>query len=551
MNGVKTQRRPISSSQWSHLARSLLQPAAVLVLMAALGGCADDANPRSSQTGSSAAQSSVGPQTTDTSSPGSGGRAEDRREPTVTGPVSGGKGEPTLLSVPIDAASAGYAVEEYFLEGDAVAYAADELSTDGRWNVREASTAAYKTRIVVWRPEDPAEFNGTVYVEWFNVTAGFDAPFEWITAHNEIIREDAAWVGVSAQSVGVEGGAGVVAVPGMPTAGGLKDVDPERYESLAHPGDGYSYDIFTQAGLATLGEGKGVHPFDGYDTARLIGMGESQSAMRLTTYANAVQPSAHVYDGLLIHSRAGDAASLAVAGQSQGDPSVPSGVAIRDDLDIPVVVLETETDLLELGFAAARQPDSATFRLWEMAGTSHIDGFPSFFDTGDGEAELAVLDPTRASPGPLSCPANVNAGVQQPIVQAAVAGLERWVRDGVAPPEAPRIETSGSGADVTIVRDDYGIAVGGVRTPLVDVPLAANTGESGTAEDLTGPGGVCRLYGTSTALSASELSSRYPDGSEDYTRQFDEAADEAVDQGFWLSPEAEHYKAAARQVTVG
>ncbi len=81
------------------------------------------------------------------------------------------------------------------------------ISSDGKLVVApdpETSAGGFKTRLVVYRPTDPAKFNGTVYVEWLNVSAGFDAPADWIMAHNDLIRSGAAWVGVSAQQKGVD-----------------------------------------------------------------------------------------------------------------------------------------------------------------------------------------------------------------------------------------------------------------------------------------------------------------------------------------------------------
>ena len=43
------------------------------------------------------------------------------------------------------------------------------------------------------------KFNGTVVVEWLNVSGGVDAAPDWTFAHTELIREGYAWVGVSAQ----------------------------------------------------------------------------------------------------------------------------------------------------------------------------------------------------------------------------------------------------------------------------------------------------------------------------------------------------------------
>lgn len=477
---------------------------------------------------------------------GTGRDGANPRTPTVAGPVTGGQGVPQLLSTNFEPSSVGYTRDEYFIEGEAVSYQpVGELRANGRWTVEEATTAPFKTRIVVYKPSDPDDFNGTVYVEWLNVSAGFDTAPDWINAHNFIIREGAAWVGVSAQAVGVQGGADVLEGA---AAGGLKGADPERYGTLTHPGDAFSFDIFTQAGLAASGDGDGDYPFAGYDVQRVIALGESQSAFRLTTYVNAVQPLVGLYDGFFIHSRGGSAAPFGDSRFSTGDESIPDGVRIRRDIDVPVLTFETETDLTRLGFAAARQPDFANFRLWEAAGTAHADAYTGTLganDTGDGSAELEMLDPARATGGPLQCSTPVNAGAQHAVVSAAIAALERWVRDRVPPPKAPRIETTGTGDAVTIVRDEHGIAVGGIRSPIVEVPLARNDGEENTG------GSFCSLFGTTAPFDAATLAALYPDGSEDYVRQFDRAADRIVRQGFWLEPDAENFKAAARQITFG
>ena len=198
---------------------------------------------------------------------------------TLTGPVtSGQRGRP--FSLPLtDLGSVGYVAEEFFLEGTASGYEAEsgtELSVDGKWRVLASRTAPFRTRMLVVRPVTMARFNGVVYVNWQNVTAGFElgtADFE-----SEQLLDGFAWVGVSAQRVGVYG------FPGSEQFA-LRGWDPERYGMLEHPGDDFSFDIYTQAtraiGPAILGGAK-AH--------KLVATGASQSAMRLRTYANAVQP---------------------------------------------------------------------------------------------------------------------------------------------------------------------------------------------------------------------------------------------------------------------
>jgi hypothetical protein len=467
--------------------------------------------------------------------------------PTVSGPITGGGGV-SLLGP--DVSSAGYVREEFFIDGVATNYQpVGKLASDGKWSVKAKNKAPYKTRIVVWKPADPADFNGTVYVEWLNVSPGFDNPPDWLSAHNEIVRQGAAWVGVSAQAIGVQGGGAVTQAEGAPPPGGLKASDPERYSTLNHPGDEFSYDIFTQAGAVIRDHGDGTNPLEGYDVKRVIALGESQSAARMTTYVNAIQPIAKMYDGFLIHSRFGESAPFGTRPLGQNDPNIPDNLKIRGDLDVPVLTIETETDLINprLRFLPASQPDAKKLRLWEVAGTSHADSYfeKSLGDLGDGTAELAVLDPTKASGGALKCATNLNAGAAYAAVSAAVAHLEQWVRNGTPPPKAPRIETTGKGAAATIVRDEHGITRGGIRTPIVDAPIATNDGED------NGGGNMCFLFGHTKPFDAATLAELYPNGAADYVKAFDKAADKTVKAGFWLEPEADRFKAAARQITFG
>jgi Alpha/beta hydrolase domain len=463
--------------------------------------------------------------------------------PTVEGPITSGKGEISLVSSNIDLASQGYVAEEYFIGGTATAYeAAKPLGEDGRWKLAELSTAPYKTRMVVYRPEKAKDFNGTVFVEWLNVTAGFDTAALWTSVHNEVLRSGAAWIGVSAQAGGVQGGDYVI--PGAAPRG-VRGNDPARYGSLTHPGDLFSFDIFSQTGIAAAGDADGAKPLDGLKPKRVIAIGKSQSAFRLVSYVDAVHPRDRVYDGFLIASRHVTGAPLGATAFGLPDETVPPTALIRTDTDVPVFVVQDETDLQLFMSANARQPDTKRFRLWEIAGTAHADtyaGATGINDTGDGSAERSVLDPTALTGGPLSCVQPINSGPAFAVLSAATAHLDRWVRDGTPPPKAPRIETTGTDPPV-IVRDEHGNAVGGVRTPLVDVPLTTITGNENAG------GSFCSLFGNTTALDAATVAALYPTH-DDYVKKFDASADKTVKAGFWLKPESENFKRAAAQLSV-
>ena len=86
-----------------------------------------------------------------------------------------------------------------------------------------------------------------------------------------------------------------------------RSADPADYSSLSHPGDSFSYDIFSQAGEAVRDDASLL--LGNLVPQRVIAAGESQSAFRLMTYIDAVQPIAHVYDGFLVHSQFGTGAA--------------------------------------------------------------------------------------------------------------------------------------------------------------------------------------------------------------------------------------------------
>jgi Alpha/beta hydrolase domain len=288
----------------------------------------------------------------------------------ISGPVTAGRFiEPA--SVPIDLPAKGYVEQEFFASGTASAYdLAGEVGSDGRWVAKASGTAPFCTRVVVRRPADPARFSGTLLLEWLNVSAGFEVDADWSFLYEEIFRQGHAYAAVSAQARGVLGGESQPGFP-LPPSPGLRASDPVRYGCLAHPGDQYAFDIFGQIGRAL----KAASPaLGGLVPARVLALGDSQSAVYLTSYINAVHPLSPVFDGFFVHSRGAGAGPLSGAGIDP--PAVTVGVRIRADNRTPVLILESEGDIVPpLAFELARQPDSDWLRLWEAAGTAHADAF--------------------------------------------------------------------------------------------------------------------------------------------------------------------------------
>lgn len=453
-------------------------------------------------------------------------------EVVVTGPLTAGKGMANA-SV-IDVGAAGYLEEEYLYEGDAASFDLEgDEAADGRWRVVEADRAPFRTRLIVRRPTDPAAFSGVVLVEWLNVSSGRDGDPDWGYNFQEILREGHAYVGVSAQAAGTVGGATAVESPGGALP--LITADPERYGSIVHPGDAYSFDMFTQAAVALTGAA-GPTLLGELEPTAIIAMGESQSATFLTTYVNGVHPVAQVYDGFLLHSRLGPVPTL------DGDRVTALGdrpfTTVRTDLTEPVMMFQTETDLTVLRYFGARQPDTDRIRTWEVAGAAHADAYllTDVYNLGSS------IDPAAL----LGCTAPLNTGMHHQTVKAALHHLVAWVVEGTPPPTSPRLEvlapTEPDGLPV-IQRDERGNARGGLRTPSVDVPIAALSGDP-----VPDSSPICSLFGSTTPFDAATLAELYPTKAA-YLSAFTASTEAAVDAGFILRPEADAMITAAEQVT--
>ncbi|MGX1573707.1 alpha/beta hydrolase domain-containing protein [Cellulosimicrobium funkei] len=419
-------------------------------------------------------------------------------DPVVTGPVPAttAPGDPAhgypFLATDYDLAARGYVEEEFFVEGEATRYQADGVT-----DATVLSTGhAFRTRVVVRRPVDPATFNGTVIAEWYNVSNQWDQEVDWFQTHEHLVREGYAWVGVSAQRAGVH----------SPT--GLRAWSPERYGTLdltdggTVTDDTLSWDVFSQA-VAAVRDPAGTAPLGPLEAERVVATGHSQSAGRLWSYVNSVDPLAGVVDAVVLHG---------------------GGGLLRDDLETPVFKINSETDVaIDLLGAAQRQPDTDLRRTWEVAGASHGD-WKLITDYG----RLRIRDVGSAPGGypgtPQTCEEPSGSRVPQHLVQASVYDhVAAWVADGTAPPSAAPITLTDQ-APRQVVRDERGLGLGGIRLAQQDVPTRINSGAN------AGPG-FCFLDGGSRPVDDATLAAWYPDV-EDYRDAVVASTRAAVEAGF-------------------
>jgi hypothetical protein len=424
--------------------------------------------------------------------------------------------DPELTHVPRDVGLHGRPQTDHTVDMGAYGYVEEEYLVSGtaRTYDHEPSEADYTTRIIVRRPERQRDFNGTVIVEWNNVTAQHDQTPDWFWARPMVLREGFAYVIVSAQQ------AGHCCAPLS-----LKTADPARYADLDHPGDAYSFDIFSQVAKA-LRAPADLDPMDGMRVRQVLAAGHSQSAGRLHTYVTDVQPHARLYDGFLLDGLG-----------SKRFPSAP---------DVPVLHL-----LEEWGLDPVEPNQTHNYRLWEVAGSAHADYWilRQQFDAperalpqqpqhtrawGDAVDANAGNYGTDIEPRQLTCLGGGNLFPKRYAVSAALWQLNQWARTGRPAPQPPRVEFADDG---TVERDEHGNVVGGLRLPPIDVPVATYLGD------------VCELFGMTVPFTPTKLRELYPTHA-DYVGELEQATRRAVDQGVLLPADAEDLLERARASSI-
>ncbi|MCS5498354.1 alpha/beta hydrolase domain-containing protein [Cnuibacter physcomitrellae] len=431
-----------------------------------------------------------------------------------------------LSAAAVDLAAYGYTESEFYSEGTADRYrgatasaTSDATVIDGGWD--------YRTRVLVRAPE-PSRFNGTLLVEWTNVTIGLDADFVFAEAHASLLRDGYAIAVVSAQKVGVDrlttwspdryGALSVDADNVDPVGGG--NVDPCGTAPCA--GDPLSWDVFTQT-AAALKANLGDDPaLPGLTVQNVIATGQSQSASRLTAYYNAIQPIQGFFDGFVFWDRA----------------TAP----LRSDVGVPAISVDSEG----LSNVYPPFPDSASTRTWEVAGSTHgslyaADYVDAMFDRDGGllgpdgqpESFSAWVEPScEVVPAFSTVPAGL-------VVAAAIHAVKDWIETGT--PAAPSLFFDRLD-DGTIERDASGRIEGGVRLAEFVVPTAEISAFNGTAFP-------CSVSGSHRYYSDAEMLALY--GTHDsYVAQVRQVTDAAAEAGYLLPADAVATVATAEASTV-
>lgn len=413
----------------------------------------------------------------------------------------------------VDLSEYGYAEEEYFISGKANLY--NNLEGDELDELKDTldvveTNIPYKTRILVRYPQNKAEFNGRVYVDLLNMTAGYDNEDLWRRSY-EYLMDGSAYVGLTYHSTGINS---------------LKKWDSERYASLVWPENGLNdkgkmtykngitWDVISQLGTL-LKSDNAKNILGGNVPEQVFLTGQSSSGFYLNTYLNCIYPYAKdalnngpIYDGY-----------VTIVGGSMGVPVCNTDNytvgAITDrgfaETDEPFVAILSEYEASSQplpGFGYQRTPDSDTFRLYEVAGTPHYDPTSPVLPN--------AKEITRAGGTPKNF--QYEEGIYETdlnldeIVTGALDNIANWQKKGTA----FKMPSGQSAWLIKIERDDFGNTIGGLRHPKIDVPLATYTAK---ATNATNNGKNDSQTGTMVYLTWGDLVKLYGEGADEKTAQ--------------------------------
>jgi hypothetical protein len=463
--------------------------------------------------------------------------------------------------------SLGYVENEYLMSGTANVYSENgNWGSNGNWNVSVSqANVPYTTRLLVRYPTNPASFNGTVVVEWTNVTTGGDQDPVFSEIDSELLNNGYAYVLATCQQAGMTE---------------LKTWDPVRYGSLGDSNDGQRYDIFTQAAEVARANTDGI--LGSLTVKNVIGVGDSQSAFDVDTYVNAFQPISHAFNAFMAVGRSALAAPLGTGIFGTVFPSL-----IRTNNTAPFIQINTQGDILELDAGASRQADNTDLRTWEVTGASHIDNHEATYELNT----IAIEEPNLPVPqcilgtpiedSPVASLDGINAVNDMPLFEvedAAIQDLQNWLVKGVAAPHESSYLSATPwffGLFYIPNTNQYGLSSGGIQLPEAQAPTEVygqlnfstlDTGSlnpAGIESELEGifsalesgailnpdlrAAGLCMLSGYFTDLSTSTLSKLYPTLSV-YVNKYSAAANALVKAGFMTQADA---TAAIAQAAAG
>lgn len=434
-----------------------------------------------------------------------------------------------------DFKAAGYVEEEYFMRGTANIY---EETGENSKKVRYPDVP-YCNRFLVRKPEHAEDFSGDVMIEILNATAGFDIDRMWILGKDEIMRRGAVYVGITSKPdvfaslkkfhADCYGEISWKAPFERKENEDEKNTDPKVVPREKDQETGLFWDMLTDL-TKYLRTDTQILPA-GKDRKMYL-LGWSQSVGYMTTYRNYFafsEDGENIFDGYLA---AGGVHMLVIPLNQDGYGKALPHKEKVDIMPVPFIAAQTESENAHFGAYEARQENSDTpelkYRCYEIAGCTH----DTVYSLLDYYKEDAYLYEIGVGPQYVGDNEHPNDYPSQYAIAALFSHLLDWVRKGIVPPEAPRIEVDEA---LENVRDENGNAVGGVRLPQIDVPAATyyNYSDSSVIPDGRNP-----LFGHVEYFSKEKLTELYGTLAA-YEAKVRESAEQAVRHGYLLEADKE------------
>lgn len=427
---------------------------------------------------------------------------------------------------------AGYVEEEYFFEGTANVY--EETGEKTKRVIHE--NQPYHNRFLVRKPAEGERFSGNIVVEILNATAGFDIDRMWVTGAKELMRGGDIYVGITSKPDVLDSMKKADPVRYGPISWEISYVRPDHQyggvdrAALPRKEDcetGLFWDMLTEL-AEILRIDTEIIPVGKKRYVYLAGW--SQSAAYMYTYLNYFafpEAGGSVFDGYLA---AGGVHSFVVP-LNQNDYGKETDVRrnMITYMPVPFISVQTESENAYFDGIKTRQEDSdrvdLKYRVYEIAGATHDTKF-SMIDYYAGDPDMEKIG---IVPGFPSVDDHPNDYPYEYCFYTVYRMLFSWVREGKSPIHGERIEVDRAGKNKT---DALGNAVGGMRTPFLDVPAA--TYYPYCAVKRAG-GEVVKhgLFGHTEPFSKEKLEKLYGNLG-NYRKLVEEAAKKQVETGFLL-----------------
>ena len=375
--------------------------------------------------------------------------------------------------VPLRVEDYGYAEEEYFLSGTANIYDVDANDEP----IISKPNVPYQTRILIRKPQDMRKFSGRVYIDILNATQNYDIEDLWHRAYLWCMEHGHGYVGITAKPV---------------NALSLKRFDYERYESLnwasgetvpqpavlryaTIPGteEGLVWDMLGQV-CNLVRHGGAQNGFNGAVPDYVYLTGQSQSGAYLNAYVHYFDhyapgmPSRRLYDGYcnivrFWHRKIKQERTLIPLKFYKACCLLHAVCIHLREGGLRFLRFYEKGDFLERKIPN-RTDMNAKSRYYEFPGAPHIHlvcpvltDIEEIRKTGQTLPNLDERLLKTLSDIPMEY-----------YICGLLEKLHIWASQGIAPEIVQPIARKGR----QLLRDEHGNAVGGLRSPFLDVPIA-------------------------------------------------------------------------------